>query len=68
MRILIPLLLSVALLAGCQRPAPPNPERPPEPQAQATASARALERAKGVQKTVDEGAKRGHQAEADAAR
>lgn len=70
MRILIPLLLSVALLAGCQRPAPPNPERPPEPQAQAqaTASARALERAKGVQKTVDEGATRDRHAEADAAR
>ncbi|AWH18331.1 hypothetical protein C1922_14010 [Stenotrophomonas sp. ZAC14D2_NAIMI4_7] len=68
MRLLIPLCLSAALLAGCQRPAPPNPEKPPEPQALAKAINQPLDRAKGVQQTVDEGAERERQAEADATR
>lgn len=33
----VALLLMVGVLAGCQRPAPPNPEKPPEPQAAASA-------------------------------
>ncbi|WP_353098767.1 hypothetical protein [Stenotrophomonas lactitubi] len=66
MRLLIPVVMSAALLAGCQRPAPPNPERPPEPQAMAKAINQPLERAKGVQKTMDASAERERKAEADA--
>lgn len=66
MRVLIPVLLSAAVLAGCQRPAPPNPQRPPEPQAVAKAINQPLDRAKGVQKTMDEAAERERKAEADA--
>jgi len=68
MRVLIPVLLSAVALAGCQRPAPPNPERPPQPQAQAVAKAinQPLDRAKAVQKTLDEAAESERKAEADA--
>ncbi|MGG6344571.1 hypothetical protein ACQ5SA_15160 [Stenotrophomonas indicatrix] len=66
MRLLIPVVMSAALLAGCQRPAPPNPERPPEPQAMAKAINQPLDRAKGVQKTMDASAERERKAEADA--
>ncbi len=66
MRLLIPVCLSVALLAGCQKPAPPNPGKPPEPQALAKAINRPLDRAKDVQKTVDAGAERERKAEAEA--
>ncbi|CAH0147771.1 hypothetical protein [Stenotrophomonas lactitubi] len=66
MRLLIPVVMSAALLAGCQRPAPPNPERPPEPQAMAKAVNQPLDRAKGVQKTMDASAERERKAEADA--
>jgi len=66
MRVLIAVVMSAALLAGCQRPAPPNPERPPEPQALAKAVNQPLDRAKGVQKTLDEAAERERRAEADA--
>lgn len=66
MRLLIPVVMSAALLAGCQRPAPPNPERPPEPQAMTKAINQPLDRAKGVQKTMDASAERERKAEADA--
>lgn len=66
MRLLIPACLSVALLAGCQRPAPPNPEKPPEPQALAKSINQPLDRANGVQKTVDDAAARERKAEAEA--
>lgn len=66
MRVLIPALLSAAVLAGCQRPAPPNPERPPEPQALAKAVKQPLDRAKGVQKTMDEAAERERERKAEA--
>ncbi|WP_313053055.1 hypothetical protein [Stenotrophomonas cyclobalanopsidis] len=66
MRLLIPACLSVALLAGCQKPAPPNPGKPPEPQALAKAINQPLDRAKDVQKTVDAGAERERKAEAEA--
>lgn len=65
------LLLSTALLAplllpACQRPPTPNPEKPPEPQAMARAIQQPLDRAKRVQKTVDEAAASERRAEADA--
>ncbi|MEG0193940.1 MAG: hypothetical protein RR831_12785 [Stenotrophomonas sp.] len=66
MRLLIPVVMSAALLAGCQRPAPPNPERPPEPQAMAKAINQPLDRAKSVQKTMDDATERERKAEADA--
>ncbi|HDS1040783.1 TPA: hypothetical protein QDZ42_000672 [Stenotrophomonas maltophilia] len=66
MRLLIPLCLSAALLAGCQKPAPPNPEKPPEPQALAKAINQPLDRAKGVQQTLDDGTERERKAEAEA--
>jgi len=66
MRVLIPVLLSAVALAGCQRPAPPNPERPPQPQAMAKAINQPLDRAKAVQKTLEEAAERERKAEADA--
>jgi uncharacterized lipoprotein YajG len=68
MRILIlstPVLASL-LLAGCQRPPTPNPEKPPAPQAMARAMHEPLDRAKGVQKTVDDAAAGERKAEADA--
>ncbi|HDS1579533.1 hypothetical protein WG628_18950 [Stenotrophomonas maltophilia] len=68
MRILIlstPLLAAV-LLAACQRPPTPNPEKPPVPRAASRAMHEPLERAKGVQKTVDDATARERQAEADA--
>lgn len=66
MRLLIPVVMSAALLAGCQRPATPDPQKPPEPQALAKAIAQPLDRAKGVQKTLDDAAERERKAEADA--
>ncbi|HEL3747864.1 TPA: hypothetical protein UMV35_000097 [Stenotrophomonas maltophilia] len=69
MRILIlsALLSATVLLAGCQRPPAPDPERPPEPQALARAAKQPIDRARAVQKTVDDGAERQRSAEADAA-
>ncbi|WP_367380476.1 hypothetical protein [Stenotrophomonas cyclobalanopsidis] len=66
MRLLSHACLSAALLAGCQKPAAPNPEKPPEPQALAKAINQPLDRAKGMQKTVDAGAERERKAEAEA--
>ena len=69
MRILI-LSTSLAaslLLAACQRPPTPNPEKPPVPRAMSRAINEPLDRAKDVQKTVDEAAARERKAEADAA-
>lgn len=65
------LLLSTALLAplllpACQRPPTPNPEKPPEPQAMARAIQQPLDRAKRVQRTVDDAAASERRAEADA--
>lgn len=56
MRILMPVALATVLLAGCQRPAPPDPERPPVPKAMARSLQQPLERAKAAQKTVDDAA------------
>ena len=69
MRILIlsTLLLASLLLAACQRPPTPNPEKPPVPRAMSRAIQEPLDRAKDVQKTVDEAAARERKAEADAA-
>ncbi|BCX45578.1 hypothetical protein JY452_18170 [Stenotrophomonas maltophilia] len=68
MRILIlsTSLLATVLLSACQRPPTPNPEKPPEPQAMARAIQQPLDRAKGVQKTVDDAAASERKAEADA--
>ncbi|MBH1802363.1 hypothetical protein I5T93_05290 [Stenotrophomonas maltophilia] len=64
------LILSTSLLAtvlsACQRPPTPNPEKPPEPQAMARAIQQPLDRAKRVQKTVDDAAVSERKAEADA--
>ncbi|HEL2979985.1 TPA: hypothetical protein UMB92_002860 [Stenotrophomonas maltophilia] len=70
MRILIlpTSLLTGMLLVACQRPPTPNPEKPPAPQAMARATHEPLDRAKGVQKTVDDAAARERKAEADATR
>lgn len=64
MRILIlsTSLLASLLLAACQRPPTPNPEKPPVPRAINDP----LDRAKDVQKTVDDAAARERKAEADA--
>lgn len=68
MRILIlsTSLLASLLLAACQRPPTPNPEKPPVPKAMSHAMQEPLDRAKDVQKTVDEAAARERKAEADA--
>ncbi|MCI1067601.1 hypothetical protein ACTJJM_15410 [Stenotrophomonas sp. 22692] len=68
MRILIlsTSLLATVLLSACQRPPTPNPEKPPEPQAMARAIQQPLDRAKRVQKTVDDAAASERRAEADA--
>ncbi|KAF1015009.1 MAG: hypothetical protein GAK31_02497 [Stenotrophomonas maltophilia] len=67
MRLLIlPLCLLALLLAGCQRAPTPSPDKPPEPQALGRAVSAPLERAKGVQKTVDAAAERERKAEVDA--
>lgn len=69
MRILIlsTSLLASLLLAACQRPPTPNPEKPPVPKAMSRAMQEPLDRAKGAQKAVDEAAARERKAEADAA-
>lgn len=69
MRILIlsTSLLASLLLAACQRRPTPNPEKPPVPRAMSRAINEPLDRAKDVQKTVDEAAARERKAEADAA-
>jgi uncharacterized lipoprotein YajG len=68
MRILIlsTSLLASLLLAACQRPPTPNPEKPPVPRAMSRAINDPLDRAKDVQKTVDDVAARERKAEADA--
>ncbi|WP_313299866.1 hypothetical protein [Stenotrophomonas sp.] len=65
MRILIlsTSLLATVLLSACQRPPTPNPEKPP---AMARAIQQPLDRAKRVQKTVDDAAASERKAEADA--
>ena len=69
MRILILFLslLVIVQLVACQRPPTPNPEKPPVPKAMSRAIQEPLDRAKDVQKTVDEAAARERKAEADAA-
>lgn len=64
--LILPCCLLATLLAGCQRPPTPNPEKPPAPQAMTRAMHEPLDRAKGVQKTLDEGAERERKAEAEA--
>jgi len=68
MRILIlsTSLLASLLLAACQRPPTPNPEKPPVPKAMSRAMQEPLDRAKGAQKAVEEAAARERKAEADA--
>lgn len=68
MRILIQStsLLASLLLAACQRPPTPNPEKPPVPKAMSRAMQEPLDRAKGAQKAVEEAAARERKAEADA--
>ena len=68
MRILIlsTSVLASLLLAGCQRPPTPNPEKPPVPKAMSRAMQEPLDRAKGAQKAVEEAAARERKAEADA--
>ncbi len=66
MLILSSPLLATVLLAGCQRPPAPNPEKPPVPRAMSRAINEPLDRAKGVQKTMDDAAARERKAEADA--
>lgn len=68
MRILIlsTSLLASLLLAACQRPPTPNPEKPPVPRAMSRAMQEPLDRAKGAQKAVEEAAARERKAEADA--
>ncbi len=69
MRMLIlssPLLLAAVLLAACQRPPTPNPEKPPVPRAMPRAINEPLDRAKSVQKTVDDADARKRRAEAGA--
>ena len=69
MRILILFLslLAIVQLVACQRPPTPNPEKPPVPRAMSRAINEPLDRAKDVQKTVDDAAARERKAEADAA-
>lgn len=59
-------LLAAVLLCACQRPPAPNPERPPVPKATSHAINEPLDRAKEVQKTVDDAAARERKAENDA--
>ena len=59
-------LLAGVLLVACQRPPTPNPEKPPVPRAMSRAINEPLDRAKDVQKTVDDAAARERKAEADA--
>jgi uncharacterized lipoprotein YajG len=68
MRILNPStpLLAAVLLCACQRPPAPNPEQPPVPKAMSHAINEPLDRAKDVQKTVNDAAARERKAEADA--
>lgn len=68
MRILIlsTSLLASLLLAACQRPPTPNPEKPPVPRAMSRAINEPLDRAKDVQRTIDDAAARERKAEADA--
>jgi len=51
-------MLSLALLAACGRPQPPDTERPPEPQAGAMrdAIAQPLEKAQAARAAVEEAA------------
>ena len=66
MLILSSPLLATVLLAGCQRPPAPNPEKPPVPRAMSRAINEPLDRAKGVQKTLEDTDTRERKAEADA--
>lgn len=68
MRILIlsTSLLVTVLMAACQRPPTPNPEKPPAPRAMADAMHAPMNRAKSAQKTVEDAAARERKAEADA--
>lgn len=59
-------LLAAVLLCACQRPPAPNPEQPPVPKAMSRAINEPLDRAKGVQKALDDSDTRERKAEADA--
>lgn len=48
------LIITVALLAACQRPAVPPQDKPPEPQALARNVQAPLEKARGVQQTLED--------------
>ena len=47
-------LAILLLLAACQRPPVPAHDKPPEPQALARSMQAPLDKAKGIQKTLDE--------------
>ncbi|HIE1101080.1 MULTISPECIES: hypothetical protein [Stenotrophomonas] len=59
-------LLATVLLAGCQRPPAPNPEKPPVPKAMTRAMHEPLDRARSAQKAMEDTAARERKAEADA--
>lgn len=48
------LIITVASLAACQRPAVPPQDKPPEPQALARNVQAPLEKARGVQQTLED--------------
>ena len=52
------VILSLAALAACQRPAVPPQDTPPEPKALARSVQAPLEQARGVQQTLDDAEKK----------
>ena len=48
------LIVTLASLAACQRPAVPPQDKPPEPKALARNVQAPLEKARGVQQTLDD--------------
>ncbi len=53
----IALIITLAALAACQRPAVPPQDKPPEPKALARSVQAPLEKARGVQQTLDDAEK-----------
>jgi uncharacterized lipoprotein YajG len=53
----IALIIALAALAACQRPAVPPQDKPPEPKALAHSVQAPLEKARGVQRTLDDAEK-----------
>lgn len=53
----IALIITLAALAACQRPAVPPQDKPPEPKALARSVQAPLEKARGVQRTLDDAEK-----------